>query len=137
MSDSTQKLERIQRLRGLEENKMQSLAVELTAAQAELHSRQEELRIVTQQINSSTLPEHCHDVQSHRQSLVWIDHLEKRRETLSQLIADKEQERDSILSQIIQQKVKVSGWENLTERMLDQQDANARQRNCSKLTTAI
>ncbi|QDT11173.1 hypothetical protein [Planctomycetes bacterium K23_9] len=122
MSVGKQKITRVQRLQSIEENKLNALSVELAVVQAELAKLHEKAQSVQSAINSATLPDDAHQVESHQQSLVWLSHLEKQLQSIAAKVTESEAIRDDTLQRMIAQKVKVNGWEKLTDRMQTELD---------------
>ncbi|MGB7344976.1 MAG: hypothetical protein WBD20_12245 [Pirellulaceae bacterium] len=117
MSPSKQKITRVERLQSIEENKLNALSVDLAIANAEVVRLQQMSIDIQSQIDTTTLPDNNHVVQSHLQSMLWLSHLEQKLQQVAESIGQAETARDEVMRRMIEQKVKVNGWEKLTDQM--------------------
>lgn len=123
MSQTKNQIKRVMRLQSIEENRLSALAVDLAVAQSRVAQLREVARSVQLQIETLALPDDAHTVNSHLNSMNWLSHLQTRLQLLAADTVEAEKACEAVMQQMIQQKVKVNGWEKLTEKMKSDFDA--------------
>ncbi len=117
MDATRKKILRLQRLRTLEQSKLNSLAIELAAIESVLTDKSKQLSELHSQIEDASTLNNEPAIALHAQSLIWIRHLVSCRDILQTEIRETESKRDKMLAETIQQKAKVRGWESLIDRL--------------------
>ncbi len=108
---------RIQRLRALEESKLNSLAVELAAIESRLTKQTGQLVRLKSQIDETSTSASDHSVDKHAQTMIWITHLQSHANNLKREISETVLQRNETLNRAMEQKSKVRGWESLADRL--------------------
>jgi flagellar biosynthesis chaperone FliJ len=123
MSAKSNKQIRVERLRSIDESRLSALAVEFTQTQAKLIERQQHVAKIQSAIKSNPLTNNGHNVAAHLQSLAWLSSLETQLVSATAALKQSESACDEIREQMIAQKVKVNGWEKLSEQLKSEADA--------------
>jgi flagellar biosynthesis chaperone FliJ len=123
MSAKSNKQARVERLRSIDESRMSALAVEFAQAQAKLIEMQQHVAKIRSAITRNPLSDNDHNVASHLQSLAWLSSLETQLVSADAAVKQSESACDVIRQQMIAQKVKVNGWEKLSQKLKSEADA--------------
>ena len=123
MKAMQKKILRIQRLRALEESKLNSLAVELAAIEATLRRQTAQLARLNVQIEATSTPDSDHSIDQHAQTMIWIEHLQSHADNVERAISETSLQQNELLNRAIEQKTKVRGWESLIDRVSSEADS--------------
>ncbi|NNE01511.1 MAG: hypothetical protein HKN47_29720 [Pirellulaceae bacterium] len=117
MSGMQHKLTRIERLRSMEQNKLNSLAVELSAIELQIAEQGKQLTGLKNQMEKMSTNRDSYSVDAHQQAMLWVEHLQSQAVSLKQKIQETESKRNEIRNTVMEQKTKVRGWELYIDRL--------------------
>jgi hypothetical protein len=114
-------LQRAERLRALEQSRLDSLAAELLKLEARLAEHTARLQGVISELHRTASRDWSASLGQHRQSMAWIEHLQASAVALQQEAQAIALERDELRTKTLSQRSKVRGWDSLLQRLLAQQ----------------
>lgn len=130
MSELRKKLTRIQRLREMEQGKLNGLSAELAEIAAELLRQQEQLKNLERELNETSVRK-PDSVDARARAMAWANRVQSLMTQLQTRIVETEQCKSKLQSQAVQQRAKVRGWEFMIDRLnaetMDQQQRSESQ----------
>lgn len=130
MSVLRKKMIRIQRLREMEQGKLNVLSAELAEIAAELLRQQELLNNLEREMNETSTGQ-PDSVDAQACAMAWANRIQSLITQLKTRIAETEQCKSKLQSQAVQQRAKVRGWEFMIDRLnaetMDQQQRSESQ----------
>lgn len=122
---NTEKTERLKRIRGLEEQRLVTKTGELKALQHTLHEQQTQLarfeKLRDENLNAATT--NVVEINELEQIRVWCERAEKTIQNYKLEIQQTETKRDKALSQIVQIRATIKGWDILVEKLQAEDEA--------------
>jgi flagellar biosynthesis chaperone FliJ len=119
MNRTRQKFTRVQRLRDLEQSKLDLLAVELSELQSQLLKQRQCLSTLQTQMDNLSVTGGVHAIADLYQTKIWCEHLQTQVTALHQEIDAAAAKRDQLILSVVDQRATVRGWESLLAQLSD------------------
>lgn len=117
MNTEQKRILRVQRVRSLDQIKLDSLVVQLSTIETEIQKKKYQIEDVEREITSASIAATGQSVDQIWQCLSWVERLVACLADLQAGCKLLQEERDQMLAQIMLQKSKVKGWDASLDRL--------------------
>ncbi len=118
MNTIQKKILRVQRLRSLQQGKLNSMVEQLAVIESQLDCQFQQLTRLNMQLENGATLWGNDSVKRHSQRVIWTDHLQRRIDETKRAINETESQREEMRRAVLEQRAKVQGWESLLDRFI-------------------